>query len=218
MPVIRGCVVMLAAVLLASCASFSEEECQFSDWAVLGERDGVNGATLDRYQFYVRECGRYGIEPDVDAYRAGRQIGLRSFCTPGGVYAAGLRGQGAPELCGNAPELVRIHRVTSAYSRAERNLSQARRELESAFDRLAFERSDLRSIRRRLNRDDLTEKQREEARADLRRSLDAIEFYERRLFELQFLLRDRERDLSLALSELIALEFELGFEPTRRRY
>ena len=66
------------ALLVTGCESFSEkldasrqDRCQRADWAQVGERDGVEGASMaDRY---AHICGDQ-FQPD--AYKQGLQKGL----------------------------------------------------------------------------------------------------------------------------------------------
>jgi hypothetical protein len=63
------------AMMLAGCASIDasrQERCQKADWALVGERDGVEGATTmaDRYSHI---CG--DLYKDA-AYKEGLQKGL----------------------------------------------------------------------------------------------------------------------------------------------
>ena len=70
--------VIAAILLVAGCESMSQkvdasrqERCQRADWAQVGERDGVEGASMaDRY---AHICGDQ-FQPD--AYKQGLQKGL----------------------------------------------------------------------------------------------------------------------------------------------
>lgn len=212
----------MAAALLGSCATFSEEECQYSDWELIGQNDGLNGSTSGAFQRYVKECGRYGIAPDSVAYERGRKEGLKSYCTPQGVYEAGMRGRGSAAVCGYAPELARIHRITLDAYNARRDVSRAQSEYERLFNRRRFLRREIEELRNKLAYDDgLSDEKRKKFRRQIEDYYDELDDFEQREYRLRFFLRDRERDMARAEAELFLLEEELGIRssrPYRPRY
>lgn len=207
---------LMSLTALASCASMSEEECQVANWEARGLSDGTNGRSIGAFQRFENACARYTIAPDFEAYQQGRLRGLEQFCTPEGVYAAGLRGVGQPAECGSRPELFRIHGVTSRYADSRGLLLNARRRYESLLRDARFDRDTVRDMRRRLRRDDLSDKDRRRAEERLDRALRDLDDFPFRASQLQFDLVDLERRLDAAEAELIALEIELGF--TRGRF
>jgi hypothetical protein len=88
----------------------SREECAALDWRTLGYEDGVRGATGDRIGEHRTACAEYGVRPDLDAYRAGRDSGLREFCREANGYRIGLAGV--------EYELARAQRELDAYRAA----------------------------------------------------------------------------------------------------
>ncbi|GGY43165.1 DUF2799 domain-containing protein [Parvularcula lutaonensis] len=210
---------LMAAAVLASCATFSEEECQYSDWELVGQNDGANGSSSGAFQRYVKECGRYGIRPDSVAYERGRKEGLKTYCTPQGVYEAGMRGRGSAAVCGNAPELARIHRITIEYFNARRDVARARNEYERLFNRRRFVRREIEEIRDKLAYDDgLSDEKRKNFRRQLEDYYDELDDFDRREYRVRFFLRDRERDLARAEAALFMLQEELGLRDYRPRY
>lgn len=87
------------ALALQGCASMSPETCAASDWHQVGVADGEKGRTSDRIARYQEDCGKAGIVPDAQAYMAGREQGLRTYCTlPNGVQI-GRRGGSYNGVC-----------------------------------------------------------------------------------------------------------------------
>lgn len=84
---------------LAGCASMNESECLALDWRTAGYEDGVAGYSGDRIAQHRKACGKHGVTPDLDAYQAGREQGLREFCQPENGYRLGVRGAGLASSC-----------------------------------------------------------------------------------------------------------------------
>jgi hypothetical protein len=91
------CAVMLAAC--SSTATMGQYECTGVDWRTIGYEDGVAGHSGAQIGIHRRECARYGITPDLEAYRLGRAEGLREFCQPHNGYRAGLTGVPYYDVC-----------------------------------------------------------------------------------------------------------------------
>ena len=68
-------------IFLYGCATLSTEECQRGDWQSIGQADGAAGQSMGRIDEHTRACRRAGVYPDIEAYTAGRVLGLRRFCT-----------------------------------------------------------------------------------------------------------------------------------------
>ncbi len=91
--------VVAGAMLLTGCSSMSASECVATDWRTVGYEDGVAGYTGDRISRYRKTCGKHGIAPDLAAYQAGREQGLREFCKPQNGFRVGARGNGYSGVC-----------------------------------------------------------------------------------------------------------------------
>jgi len=92
------------ASLLCGCAVMSESECLTADWYLVGERDGRDGRPLAHLSQYYDACSQYGIYPDEEAYRDGRDQGLTFYCTADGGYQEGRVGLGYRGVCPAALE------------------------------------------------------------------------------------------------------------------
>ena len=89
----------LALALLAGCASLGKDECRSADWYAIGLEDGSRGRALERLGDHRRACAKHGIAPQTERYLAGRDDGLKSFCTYENGYARGRAGGANPNTC-----------------------------------------------------------------------------------------------------------------------
>ena len=87
------------ASLLGGCAVMSESECLTADWHAVGERDGRDGRVMGHLEKYYDACAQFGVYPDDDAYRDGRERGLTYYCTEDSGYQEGRIGQGYRGVC-----------------------------------------------------------------------------------------------------------------------
>ena len=175
-------VILLAvALILAGCASLSEDECTVADWQMIGAEDGARGLALSRLAAHRKACAKAGVTPDAEAYKRGRQEGLVSFCTYDRGYGEGRRGASQRNVC-PAGELRdefldgydagrRIYEVNQQIRGLESQLAEVRAErddveasLESNYyiDETGKERQ-LTTLERRLLFDKLRDLNNEEA-------------------------------------------------------
>ena len=149
---------MLAAccgLLLVSCATMSPEECKVADWREVGQRDGVNGQALTHLQSRVEDCAKVGVSVNAQAYRAGRDLGLRSYCRLENAIPLGLNGGYYAGVCPPAIDGLFQQRFQMA-----RSVHDLRNEVSSLDDRIE-------SLERRLRATNHEEEKRlKEARTD----------------------------------------------------
>ena len=72
---------LLAASVLAGCASMDKSECLAADWRTIGFEDGSNGKPETAIGNYRQDCAEHGVAPDLDLYRQGHRQGSERFCT-----------------------------------------------------------------------------------------------------------------------------------------
>ena len=96
---IRALAFLAFALILGSCATLSEDSCRSGDWFSIGAADGADGRTPDYLQNHARACDDFGITPDPVAWEAGRQQGLRQYCTVENVYREGRRSRSLSPVC-----------------------------------------------------------------------------------------------------------------------
>jgi hypothetical protein len=92
-------IALMAACLLAGCASLDKDECRNADWYAIGLEDGALGRTVERLGDHRRACAEHGVAPQTERYLAGRNEGLKSFCTYERGYSQGRAGQAYAGAC-----------------------------------------------------------------------------------------------------------------------
>ena len=134
-----------ASLALAGCATLSKDECLMVDWRTVGYEDGVAGRTGDRIGQHRKACADHGVRPDLDAYQAGRTVGLREYCQPRNGYQVGVSGAGYGGPCPAdlAPGFM------AAYD-AGRELYVREYRVEYADERLADMRRELARIEQQI--------------------------------------------------------------------
>lgn len=132
--------VSLAAglMLLQGCASMSQQECAVSDWHAVGFEDGARGLPSEHIGEYRKACSKHGVVPDLAAYRAGREEGLREFCRPQRGFDLGSRGGNYGGVC--PPDLNEafydafstgrhLYELRTAVNNTNRLIEQKRRQI-----------------------------------------------------------------------------------------
>src|SRR5262249_33288324 len=129
---IRRFLPILFSVLLAGCASMDRNQCVSANWYAIGLEDGARGQPLERLGTHRRACAEYGVAPDAERYVAGRNVGLKSFCT----YERGFsQGRGGYANAGACPVELAAE-VQSGYQRG-RELYDLHRQLDDVQKQIA---------------------------------------------------------------------------------
>ena len=84
---------------LIGCAGMSSNECELADWQAVGYEDGVQGRSSDKFGSYRKNCAKHEVAPDFQAYRSGREAGLREYCQPSRGFNEGSRGAKYVGVC-----------------------------------------------------------------------------------------------------------------------
>lgn len=90
---------LLLMAALAGCATLNEKECHTTNWSELGRSDGAKGYEASRLGDHIEACGKFGVVPDGEAYRLGREEGLHQYCTPENALQLGTNGSGFHQVC-----------------------------------------------------------------------------------------------------------------------
>lgn len=123
----------LALLILASCATLTESECQTDNWFEIGKSDGERGRSLDFIFEHAKACNEFGVAPKAEPWRAGRIEGLKTYCTPRNAYDVGQRGQKLSPVCtgDNLQRLeaantrgIRWHRISREIRDVERDIRE----------------------------------------------------------------------------------------------
>jgi hypothetical protein len=94
-----ACIVIMLTALLGGCASMNRDQCMSANWYAIGLEDGARGQPVERLGDHRRACAEYRVMPDAERYVAGRNEGLKSFCTYERGFSHGRSGQGYAGGC-----------------------------------------------------------------------------------------------------------------------
>lgn len=109
----RKITILMAMQLLAGCAShLSKEQCQTTNWQQVGYRDGERGDFRSMLVKEEKDCARFSMTVDNQAYGKGWEEGVRAFCQPMRATQLGVQGKTFNPVC---PE-----DLTPAFERAWR--------------------------------------------------------------------------------------------------
>jgi hypothetical protein len=86
-------------LLISGCASLDRDECVNADWYAIGLEDGARGRALERLGDHRRACAKHNVTPNAERYLAGRNEGLKSFCTYERGYSEGRAGRAYSSAC-----------------------------------------------------------------------------------------------------------------------
>ncbi len=162
---------LAGGVLLASCATMSQEACLQGDWAGVGFKDGEAGYPQSRLDDHAKACAKIGVAPDPAPYFAARAQGLRLYCTPERGFHEGRQGNSYAGVC---PEPA-AGRFLGGYSdgrlvhEAAARLSQARSDRDSADRRAEKRDREARGVEDELRNPALNDEQKRELRDRLNR-------------------------------------------------
>ncbi|WP_051241610.1 DUF2799 domain-containing protein [Stappia stellulata] len=135
-----------AAVLLASCATVSREQCEAGDWPAIGKAHALQGFPESRLQKVVEDCGRHSVTVDTDAYMQGWSTGVRAYCTPRRGFEDGRTGNRPSFSCpadlavdfDDARRLGgRLKGAEDDVNLSESSLERAQREIDDLGERIA---------------------------------------------------------------------------------
>lgn len=91
--------IFLMIGFLSGCASMSKKECINANWHSIGYTDGSRGVHYNNLAKHHQSCVKHEIIPDDNAYHAGWDQGIRSYCTADNGYRAGRAGKAYRNIC-----------------------------------------------------------------------------------------------------------------------
>ncbi len=147
---IRILCVAAAALMLQACSTMNESECVMSDWRTIGYEDGAAGYSADRIGSHRKACAKHGVAPDLQAYRQGREEGLRQFCQPDNGFNLGARGGAYNGAC---PADLALD-FTDAYQ-AGKQLYTLQSRVNNAASQIAYRQRQLDSVEDQLRAKEL---------------------------------------------------------------
>ena len=99
MPALRTVFSVALLALVAGCATLDKDQCLRADWYAIGLEDGARGQPLERAGDHRRACAAHGVTPKIEPYLAGRNEGLKSYCTYEKGFSVGRSGQSYSGVC-----------------------------------------------------------------------------------------------------------------------
>jgi hypothetical protein len=126
-------------IVMAGCASgLSKEECQLADWRTIGYEDGMRGFPQTRISEHRKSCAEHGVALNLDAYRAGWDEGVRSFCQPGNGYRLGRGGNRYTGVCPAdlEPAFIEAHAYGLEIYTLESEVNRLQRSINSKHSRV----------------------------------------------------------------------------------
>ena len=149
-------------VVIAGCASMSEEECITADWRTIGVEDGAKGRGSSAIGNHREACAKYGVTPDLEAYETGRKQGLVQFCRPSRGYEHGRRGRTYAGVCPSdvEPAFLAAYNDGRAYYELELAVQEAETEIDTLESQLKRTKKELDKGQSRLSNSELTSEER----------------------------------------------------------
>lgn len=171
--------VLLSTMALSGCATLSEGECKTADWTTIGRQDGSNGFKRSRLHKHHKACAKYNIAPNNDNYYAGREAGLKSYCTPRNGFTEGRAGNTYRNVCPPNTEarFLAEYRQGKIIHAVDKDIEN----LENTIDRRENQ----------LDDSDTTEKQADKLRKSLRHNYDKLRSLNNQLIRLERLHANR---------------------------
>lgn len=138
-----GILAVTITMVLSACATMSGDECTTGDWRMIGFEDGSKGYGAERLGEHRKACARHGVTPDLQAYRTGREEGLRDFCQPSRGFNLGARGGRYDGVCSVDMESdfldayragYHLYELQSAVNSANYQINARQHELDDVHD------------------------------------------------------------------------------------
>ena len=169
------------------------------DWYGLGLQDGQIGQPMTSLNEEIVGCREFGIEADVATYSAGREEGLKSYCTAPVLLEASVQGVGDPFICEPFNEELRLAFETGRDMRMALQRWQSVKaqydQLIASRDQISAEGSQL-SERYRQTADEATRQQIAARIESVRQQLEAVEV---QIDEVSPVLAREQRDYRAAV-------------------
>lgn len=139
---------LIAYLLMVSCATLDQATCEQGDWYQVGFNDGSQGMHSDRLEKHKKACDKHEIAIESTSYYQGYDDGTVQFCTPTLAFVRGRDNLGQHEVC----PVQRFSFMVDAYS-AGFELYQRKQALKEKIADERFElegiESDIHELRRR---------------------------------------------------------------------
>lgn len=187
----------LVLLALSGCATMSRDECLTVDWRTVGFEDGVAGYSGDRIGQHRKACAKYGVTPDLAAYQAGREEGLREYCVPSNGFRLGAQGGSYNGMCPADldPAFADAYESGQQFHALQARLSNVSHQLESRRGDLHEAESDIVSRSAVAISSDATAEERAQAVLDVKHLGEEVGRLKSEIRQLEEDRVLRERDL-----------------------
>lgn len=192
---------IISALLLAGCATLSENECRSADWYAIGFEDGARGRPVSYLAEHRKACADYQVTPAFEPYRQGHEQGVSQFCTADNGFALGRRGGRYQNVCPPALAAVFVpayQRGQQIY-RVERQIQDAQRQQRQEEQAIANDRTRITEIESLLIHESGNSESRKQLLAEMRALEAGIFEHQQRIFHLA-------EELNALYAEMRALE------------
>ncbi|HEV3010610.1 MAG TPA: DUF2799 domain-containing protein [Burkholderiales bacterium] len=106
-----------------------QDECLHADWYAIGLEDGARGSALERLGDHRRACAKHNVTPDATRYVAGRNEGLKSFCTYERGFSEGRAGHAYAAGCPQASTFVAGYQRGRELHELHRQLAEVEKDI-----------------------------------------------------------------------------------------
>ncbi len=192
---VRSKLLLLSSVLLiAGCATLSEDECLTGNWQSIGYTDGAKGQAPERIDEHNKACSKHGIPVDLETWLAGYDQGLDVYCTADNGAWVGASGISYKKVCtgprGEAFHYghqagIEVYEAEAARDRAQTDYETSERELADLQYSIEHEEG-------RARNTSLTRDERDAALAELRRLERQYGRVEHQMREISYAIDDLE--------------------------
>ena len=205
------CLTTVTLALVSACAGMGPTECQYLDWRVKGEFDGREGAPVEKFEKYQKQCLKHNIMPDQTAWLQGREDGLQLFCVPDVGFAVGRQGKQYHDVCPPYTELafIRGYRDGLSYYHAESEVNRVRSQINRKESRYDNYELDIQNFRQELEADDLSQEDRDGLEYKINKRITELGKIRYELRSLRDDLVDAEVDLELKKREMRRKGYEI---------
>ena len=198
---IKSMCLVLLSVLMVGCATLNEDECYAADWYEIGYSDGVKGQPDSYLEKHRKACAKHGVRANLDDWLAGREAGLRRYCTAQRGYEEGVNNRAYHGVCAgrSADEFLRAYEQGQRLYQQRTLVSDLKRDIDQISAEIVALEDEWQAIRSELLNDNLSAAERAELISQLERNKEQSEILRIR--------RDRlDEDLYRAQYDLDGLE------------
>ena len=174
---IKSVCLVLLSVLMVGCATLNEDECVTADWYEIGYSDGVKGQPDSYLEKHRKACAKHGVRANLDDWLAGREAGLKRYCTAQKGYEEGLNNRTYHGVCEgrDADEFLRAYEQGQQLYQQRTLVSDLERDIAQTSEDIVALEDEWNAIRRALLNDNLSAAERAELINQLERNKEQSE-------------------------------------------